>query len=51
MSTTTRTAVETSDLGPSARKIVALTLLSGVLFLASLGAYVWYGVQQFQKLP
>jgi hypothetical protein len=51
MSTATRSAAETPDMSPSARRIVALTLLLGVLFLGSLGAYVWYGVQQFQKLP
>lgn len=51
MSTATSAVTETLDMSPSARKIVALTLLLGVLFLASLGGYVWYGVQQFQKLP
>ena len=34
-----------------ARKMVVLTLLLGVLFLGSLGAYVWYGTVQFLKLP
>jgi hypothetical protein len=33
------------------RKMVVLTLLLGVLFLGSLGAYVWYGTVQFLKLP
>jgi len=51
MSTAIMNAPETSEMSPSARKIVAISLLLGVLFLASLGAYVWYGVQQFQKLP
>ena len=51
MSTATRTPAGTSDMSPYARKMVALTLLLGVLFLGSLGAWVWYGIHQFQKLP
>ena len=45
------TAAETWGMSAYARKMVVLTLLVGVLFLGSLGVYVWYGVQQFQKLP
>lgn len=42
---------ETWGMSTYARKMVALTLLLGILFLGSLGAYVWYGTLQFLKLP
>ena len=44
-------AAETWGMSGHARKMVALTLLLGVLFLGSLGAYIWYGTVQFLKLP
>ena len=45
------TAAETWGMSADARKIVALTLLISVLFLGSLGAYIWYGTIQFLRLP
>jgi len=45
------TAAETWGMSADARKMVALTVLIGVLFLGSLGAYVWYGTVQFLRLP
>jgi hypothetical protein len=44
-------APEAWGMSTHARKMVVLTLLLGVLFLGSLGAYVWYGTLQFLKLP
>lgn len=42
---------ETWGMSAYARKMVVLTLLIGVLFLGSVGAYVWYGTVQFLRLP
>jgi hypothetical protein len=44
------TAAETWGMSAHARKMVMLTLLLEVLFLGSLGAYVWYGTLQVLKL-
>jgi len=44
------TPAETSDMSPFARKMVVLTLLLGVLFLGSLGAWVWYGAYQSRNI-
>jgi hypothetical protein len=35
----------------STRKIVYMFLLGGVVLLASVAAYVWYGFFQWQNLP
>ncbi len=35
----------------STRKIVYMFLLGGVVFLAGVAAYVWYGFFQWQNLP
>jgi type VI protein secretion system component VasF len=35
----------------STRKIVYMFLLGGVVLLASVAAYVWYGFSQWQNLP
>ncbi len=43
-------ATETADMSPRTRKIVYLSLLAGVLFLASVAAYVWYGFYQWQNI-
>lgn len=45
------TSAETYDLSPSARRAVYLSLLAGVLFLATVAAYVWYGFSQWRNIP
>jgi hypothetical protein len=45
------TAAEAYDMSPLTWKIVYLSLLAGVLFLASVAAYVWYGFYQWQNIP
>jgi|KBSMisStaDraftv2_1062788.scaffolds.fasta_scaffold3214051_2 TRAP-type C4-dicarboxylate transport system permease small subunit len=45
------TATETDDMSPRTRRIVYISLLAGVLFLASVAAYVWYGYYQWQNIP
>jgi hypothetical protein len=44
-------AGETYDMTPRARKIVYAFLLGGVLFLAGLASYVWYGFYQWKNIP
>lgn len=39
------------DMSPGTRRIVYLFLLGGVLFLASVAAYVWYGFYQWKSIP
>jgi hypothetical protein len=45
------TAAATSDMSPFAWKMVVLTLLLGILFLGSLGAWVWYGAYLWRNIP
>lgn len=45
------TTAESYDMTPRTRKIVYLFLLAGLLFLGSVGAYVWYGFYLWTKIP
>jgi hypothetical protein len=45
------TTADSYDMTPRARRIVSLILLAGILFLATLGAYVWYGFSQWKNIP
>jgi hypothetical protein len=41
---------EAPDMSPFALKIVVLTLALGALFLAALGAWVWYAAHLYQNI-
>jgi len=41
---------EGPDMSPFARKMVALALFLGVLYLAGVGGWLWYGAYQFQNM-
>jgi hypothetical protein len=45
------TGTDTYDMSPLALRIAYLTLLAGVLFIAGVAGYVWYGFYQWQRIP
>lgn len=45
------TSPQNYDISPRARKIVYLFLLGAVMFLGILATYVWYGFNQWARIP